>query len=634
MSTPPPDHYLTLGVPKDAKLPEIRSAHRKLVLKCHPDKVQDAALKAAKQDEFQKVQAAYEILSDDTRRVQYNEQVKLFELRKEMGRGNPTARSNPFEYEVRTAEPRANSYARPKPSQPSPKVYSHTPPRSYEDVVYEEPRVTPRKTTTYESADRKRSSAKDDERRRNEEDERERERVRQRAEKESRRAAHGEKKKSRDKERRRGTEEKHSRTAGVYVDDDDSDEYRYASRSSEKKSSRHRLDEEFRLQREREEAARDAARAHERASIKPAPLDPKWDKHMDFAGQYMQAARRKVAPVEEDAFRPSLLRRAETFAATSASYTVRNVTQFSDDDSPRRSSAHKESRKSAEPPPSRTRDKSGRDRRSPPAPSRDAYIVEPPSPPPTSRKPTLQTHTSAPPILPYLGREKPARSQTQDYPRTETIPPLSRAQTFQSGDRSRERASGSRLKKPVEYSSEGSDSDDQPKRRSYSPPPRRPAEPTRYIIDNGRTIPVSRHRSELHNIDDERIYSRDRSESPHGTHRSRERPSTLRTHTTSERSRGIPIRSATYYTPDPPEPIIHTVRPPKGSPRDSSHRASSRGGGPYFGEVKFAPSYGVEHVIYSEHPADIYRRGSDPSSQRRDHYPHPRGSGGREVYAS
>src|ERR1700710_1820397 len=93
----PPDPYKALGVTKDATLPEIRSAHRKLVLKCHPDKVQAAALKPIKQDEFQKVQQAYELLSDDTRRVQYDEQFKLFELRREMGRGgNPTSRANPF----------------------------------------------------------------------------------------------------------------------------------------------------------------------------------------------------------------------------------------------------------------------------------------------------------------------------------------------------------------------------------------------------------------------------------------------------------------------------------------------------------------------------------------------------------
>src|ERR1700709_2451786 len=94
----PPDPYKALGVTKDATLPEIRSAHRKLVLKCHPDKVQDDALKAQKQDEFQKVQQAYEILSDENKRLQYDEQAKLFELRKEMGRGS-TPRANVFDFE-------------------------------------------------------------------------------------------------------------------------------------------------------------------------------------------------------------------------------------------------------------------------------------------------------------------------------------------------------------------------------------------------------------------------------------------------------------------------------------------------------------------------------------------------------
>jgi DnaJ-class molecular chaperone len=81
----PPDPYVALGVSKDAQLPEIRSAHRKLVVKCPPYKVQDAALKALKQVEFEKVQRAHEILLDDVRRAQYDDQVKLAELRKEMG---------------------------------------------------------------------------------------------------------------------------------------------------------------------------------------------------------------------------------------------------------------------------------------------------------------------------------------------------------------------------------------------------------------------------------------------------------------------------------------------------------------------------------------------------------------------
>ncbi|KAG8406858.1 hypothetical protein J3459_018595 [Metarhizium acridum] len=41
MSPLPPDPYKILGVSKDAQTSEIRSAHRKLVLKCHPDKLEE-----------------------------------------------------------------------------------------------------------------------------------------------------------------------------------------------------------------------------------------------------------------------------------------------------------------------------------------------------------------------------------------------------------------------------------------------------------------------------------------------------------------------------------------------------------------------------------------------------------------
>ena len=78
------DPYAVLGVPKDATLPEVKSAHRKLVLKCHPDKIKDESLRDEAQDEFQKVQHAYELLSDDTRRTKYDQKVRLAELRREM----------------------------------------------------------------------------------------------------------------------------------------------------------------------------------------------------------------------------------------------------------------------------------------------------------------------------------------------------------------------------------------------------------------------------------------------------------------------------------------------------------------------------------------------------------------------
>lgn len=78
------DPYAILGVPKDATLPEIKSAHRKLVLKCHPDKIKDESLRNQAQDEFQRVQQAYETLSDPSRRTKHDQKVRLAELRREM----------------------------------------------------------------------------------------------------------------------------------------------------------------------------------------------------------------------------------------------------------------------------------------------------------------------------------------------------------------------------------------------------------------------------------------------------------------------------------------------------------------------------------------------------------------------
>ena len=108
-SISPPDPYKILGVAKDAKLLEIRSAHRKLALKCHPDKVEDETLKRVKQDEFHQVQQAYELLSDDSRRSQYDEQVKFSELRKKFGMRIVLSRTYPipyrFEHELGTGGP-------------------------------------------------------------------------------------------------------------------------------------------------------------------------------------------------------------------------------------------------------------------------------------------------------------------------------------------------------------------------------------------------------------------------------------------------------------------------------------------------------------------------------------------------
>ncbi|KAL4811481.1 hypothetical protein BDV18DRAFT_129434 [Aspergillus unguis] len=93
------DPYEALGVAKDATLAEIKSSHRKLVLKCHPDKIKDESLRSEAQDQFQKVQQAYECLSDETSRTKYDNKVKLAELKREMmSRGASYTRTGPREY--------------------------------------------------------------------------------------------------------------------------------------------------------------------------------------------------------------------------------------------------------------------------------------------------------------------------------------------------------------------------------------------------------------------------------------------------------------------------------------------------------------------------------------------------------
>ncbi|WP_342252241.1 DnaJ C-terminal domain-containing protein [Spiroplasma endosymbiont of Amphibalanus improvisus] len=61
-------YYETLGVAKDASVDEIKSAYRKLAKKYHPDicKESDA------EEKFKKINEAYEVLSDDTKRSNYD----------------------------------------------------------------------------------------------------------------------------------------------------------------------------------------------------------------------------------------------------------------------------------------------------------------------------------------------------------------------------------------------------------------------------------------------------------------------------------------------------------------------------------------------------------------------------------
>lgn len=64
------DYYEILGVSKTASLDEIKAAYRKLALKYHPDRNPD---NKEAEEKFKEAAAAYEVLSDQQKRAQYDQ---------------------------------------------------------------------------------------------------------------------------------------------------------------------------------------------------------------------------------------------------------------------------------------------------------------------------------------------------------------------------------------------------------------------------------------------------------------------------------------------------------------------------------------------------------------------------------
>ena len=69
------DYYKALGVAKDASQADIKKAYRKLARELHPDKNPGDAKAEAR---FKEVSEAYGVLSDESRRREYDEARSLF----------------------------------------------------------------------------------------------------------------------------------------------------------------------------------------------------------------------------------------------------------------------------------------------------------------------------------------------------------------------------------------------------------------------------------------------------------------------------------------------------------------------------------------------------------------------------
>ncbi|KAF4971026.1 hypothetical protein FSARC_2039 [Fusarium sarcochroum] len=319
MSTHTPDPYKILGVSKDAQLPEIRSAHRKLVLKCHPDKVQDPTLKAQKQDEFQRVQTAYELLADEKERKKYDDQARLTELRDQMraktaassssrpsaaaspSSSRPTPASASYKYEIHTNDRTYKVGRQPSPS----RGYSYS--RSYEEEhprsadIFEGARTVRREksyqgTKTSKRDEREREKERERERDkeyerelREREKEKERERRRRadeavrRAEKEAKEARRVEKK-TRDKSRKRDSEEKKRHTK-PYIETYDGES---VPKSDKKKSSK-KHDE----RRDRDRSSHREEVPPTTSSMHPPPIPSEYQDKANAALSYIQASRNK-----------------------------------------------------------------------------------------------------------------------------------------------------------------------------------------------------------------------------------------------------------------------------------------------------------------------------------------------------
>mmetsp|Transcript_1756 Transcript_1756/g.2520 ORF Transcript_1756/g.2520 Transcript_1756/m.2520 type:complete len:514 (+) Transcript_1756:137-1678(+) len=71
------NYYKILGIPRNAKKKDIKSAYRELALKWHPDKNKDNVEEAKKM--FQDIGEAYEVLYDDELRSKYDRGEQVFE---------------------------------------------------------------------------------------------------------------------------------------------------------------------------------------------------------------------------------------------------------------------------------------------------------------------------------------------------------------------------------------------------------------------------------------------------------------------------------------------------------------------------------------------------------------------------
>ena len=582
----PPDPYKTLGIDKNAPLATVRSAHRKLVLTCHPDKVTDESAKKAASDKFHLVQQAYEILSDETRRERYDERVKLADLRaqmmKEKEKGGSRVipdigiRGGP----KRTHEMRDNTiYEYREPREPPPRS------RAYEEEDYFQPRYqevrpskkfddrsfapTPRKTSGRAAEDKRRA--------REFEDERERKRESFKAEEKAR----AERSRRRGMDRKKDYEYKNQSSRKFATVQDDSD----STDSDSTETFIHPRREDTSKKRYEDERRREKDDTPRR-NTKRDPYD--YDDKHSRAQDYITQSRGSVEP-EPRRLAPH--NRSFSYVERPPPPPAAPIVPVGDT-SARRSSARDSRRRESSPPRLSKKDR------------RVTEIVDPPS----TRKTSLPGSSSDPkglklPQSPIPRRDRdrePHRSATLEHTPEPKQPGIRRAETMPSNSRRADNApaKSSKLKEQHDsgYSSRSSRGTPE---LSPAPSPQMTSTKYRYNDDSEDEVTIV--------AEPEETYRRHRDDSPPTSRR--ERPKM------SSRESKMPGRDPTSTRAAPPRqpPFVRTEssRPPLKS------RASTRGAAPLYGEVvteildpyevvNHSPKYRQDDIRYTDYP----RRGS------------------------
>ena len=590
----PPNPYKTLNVAKDASLATIRSAHRKLVLTCHPDKVQDEAVKAQKSEQFHQVQQAYEILSDETRRQRYDDQVKLAELRAETMNEKGVPRAGPGG----ASEFFSRSGSSPIFEVRNGRVYEERmPSRSYEDDIFaskfkEHQSPSKKHDDYYGMPSSRRSSGRIPEEKRRFKDvgeERDLDKDYRHSKEAEKKANHGSQKKK-DKDRRKDREAKFT-SKSAFVEDADSDsditEPYYPLRREAAPKHKH---EEPRRRSSRRD---DTDRPHKDETNAAAALD------------YMERSRRSTAEVEP--------RRSDSSARHYSPVETRPMVPpppplVSVDTGRRTSGRSRESRRAS---PIRI---SNKDRRT-------TEIVDTLP----ARRPSVPMLSSDPRGLKTVaghGRGGVSRSLNVDS-MPETRHPMRRSDTMPVPQTTQRRSDGiaansSRLKS-TEINDSGYSSSGTPD--TYQAPSPHLWK-TKYQINEDEDDPRIHNIVYIEPVDFRRERDRERDVSPR-TRRQTDRPA--KSSRGSSNTRGPPPRSMSYAFATE---SVQAPRPPPSMSRTESARApplqsrqSSRGGSQLFGEYSPPEEYKVVNQLPKIRADDIKYSHRSPRDAGRDAYP-------------